>query len=299
MTTWTLDVQRGWQIGLALTVALGLVAAGAVIAAIRLPLAFWTFLLVVVALLAVSGAVVVGYRLRGLTQASYAMDRNALVIHWGGNEHQIPMAAVRGVQPGSELTGLKFRRGLRWPGHYVGFGEAPAFGPILFYATQPPAQQVIIRTEEMAYAISPADLEGFLTTFRERLEMGPTQEVKEVSTHPAFLDWVIWRDPLGLALLSSSTLLLFLLVGMLCSAYPYLPAQIALRVDPLGEAQLVAAAGRIFYFPVIGAIFLLVNGGLGGLLYRRERMAVYFLWGGLLMLQGLLWAAVLSVLLSQ
>ena len=37
------------------------------------------------------------YQLWGLINASYELDRNALVIHWGPVEHRIPMGNVRDV----------------------------------------------------------------------------------------------------------------------------------------------------------------------------------------------------------
>jgi hypothetical protein len=50
---------------------------------------------------------------------------------------------------------------------------------------------------------------------------------------------------------------------------------------------------------LLGVIFLVINGGLGLLLYHRERTATYFLWTGLLAVQGGLWAAAVSILMRQ
>ena len=47
---------------------------------------------------------------------------------------------------------------------------------------------------------------------------------------------------------------------------------------------------------LIGLLTLLVNGLLGGLTYRRERMASYLLWGGSILIQVLLWTAVFGIL---
>jgi len=297
--TWNLEVRWGWIIGLVIAAVLIAVTVALVVLAWMLPVTIWTFLMGVGAVGALVIIIRLIYQLWGLINAVYEMDRNAIVIHWGGTQHQIPMASVQAVLQGSDVTELRMQPGFRWPGYFVGLGEAPDIGHILFFATRPLKEQIIIRTSGMAYAISPKDRDAFLPAFRERLDMGPTQEVVESSQHPGFLDWPIWQDRLGLSVLLGSSLLLVLLVGVLCWRYPYLPPEIALRFGSTGEALLVAEASRIFYIALLGVIFLVINGGLGLLLYRRERTATYFLWMGLLAVQGGLWAAAVSILMRQ
>ncbi len=297
--TWNLEVRWGWIVGLAIVAVLIAVTVALVVLALIRPVTVWTFLMSAGAVGTLAVVIRLLYQLWGLINASYEMDRNAITIHWGGVQHKIPMASVGAVLNGAEVTGLRLHPGLRWPSYFVGTGEAKDIGPIMFFATQRLSSQIIIRTSGMAYAISPKDLEEFLQLLRERLDMGPTQEVEESSTHPRFLDWVIWKDRFGLTVLLGSVTLLVLLVGLLCWRYPYLPAEIAMRFSPSGEALLVAEASRIFYIAFLGVIFLLINGGLGLLLYHRERTAAYFLWSGLLAVQGGLWAAAISILLQQ
>jgi len=181
--TWELDIQRGWILDLGGTALLLASAIACVVLAFVVPLSLWTFLLGSGAVLLLGTSMRVGYQLWGLVNAAYEMDRNAILIHWGDTHHQIPMQAVQGVISGAELTDLRLAFGLRWPGYRVGLGQAAEIGPVLFYATAPVAQQVIIRTTGMAYAISPTALPEFLQALRERLEMGPTQEVQEISTY--------------------------------------------------------------------------------------------------------------------
>ncbi len=296
---WEVNVRRGWAIGLAIVVFLiGASIALVVWAAIE-PISIWTFLKSLGAIASLALGIWVVYQLWGLTNASYEMDRNAVVIHWGSIDYQIPMASVQAVFSGAELKGLRMRPGLRWPGHFVGTGVADDVGMVLFYATQPREKMAIIRTTGMAYAVSPDDMEEFLQAFKERLEMGPTQEVEERSAHPSFLDWEIWRDRIGLLTLSGSAILLVLLVGLLCLSYPHLPDTLVLRFTSEGAPLLTAGAPRIFYLPLVGAIFFLLNTTFGFLLYHRERVACYLLWIGLLVVQSGLWTAVLTILLRQ
>ena len=296
MTTWELDVRRGWYVGLGLVTLLVLMAAGLATLAVLNPVSILTFFLGLGVLGALAGAGVLIYWLWSLVHAFYTLDRNALVIHWGEYESQFSLAAVRSVFPGSELEGARLRGVVRWPGYCVGWGNASATGPLRFYAAAPLARQIILCTEDMAYAISPADPEGFLAALQERRQMGITQEIAAQTRHPAFMDWDIWRDRLALILLVSSGLLLTLLVGLLCWRYPSLPPEIALRINRAGEVLLSASSSRIFYFAFLSALFAVLN-GIGGLFfYHRERMVSYFLWGGLWVLQISLWIAVLMTL---
>ncbi len=294
--TWDVSIQRGWIIGLTLIAVLVATTVGLVVYSVTAPISIWLFLMSVLAVITLGSAIRFAYQLWGLITASYTMDRNAVVIHWGGVEYMVPMSEVREVMPGSELQNLRMRPGIRWPGCFIGIGKAAGIETILFYATQVPAQQVVLRTETVAYAISPVDLESFLAALGERLEMGPTQEIEERSTHPAFLDWDIWRDRWGLGLLLGSVALLVLLVGLLCWRFPYLPAEIGLRFTADGAPLLLTDKIRIFYLSLLGLIFICINGILGLLFYHRERTASYFLWSGLLAVLAALWAAVILLL---
>jgi len=222
--TWRLNIRTGWIVGLALAVILIGATVGLVVAAVVTPVSIRVFLLGLGACITLGLAIRVLTQLWGLINANYELDRNALVIHWGPIEHQIPMGSIRDVISGAKLENVRIRPSLRWPGYVVAFGKATApegdsepdetesadLDPILFYASAPLKHQIILRTDGITYAISPEDTEAFLVALRERLEMGPTQEVEEHSTHPAFLDWEIWRDRWSLAMLGCSVGLLIL-----------------------------------------------------------------------------------------
>lgn len=284
--------------GLVFLVGLVILAAGLVVLAILNPISILTFFLGLGAVAGAVGAVLVGYWLWGLIHAGYALDRNALVITWGDWEYQVPLAEVTEVLRGEEVEGLQLGGVIRWPGYFVGTGAAPDLGRILFFATAPPDEQVILRTPGGAYAVSPEDREAFLPALTERLEMGPTQEVQAEKKGPAFLDWSIWHDRLAMGLLGASTLLLVLLVAVLTWRYPHLPPEVVMQVDPSGRVLLVAQPERIFYLGLLGGIFALVNGGLGTYLYHRRRIAGYMLWIGLVLLLCALWVAVFAILFN-
>jgi len=296
VTEWHADLLTGLRVGVALIAAILLVVGGLIAWASTHPVTVWTFL---ASLAALAGLAVVGlmaYWLAGLVRSGYTLDRNELVIRWGASEQVIPTPRIERVLVGSELEGRVRFRGVRWPGHWVGYGEIEGLGPVLFYATVPPRRQVFIVTDGAVYGISPEDREGFLRTLQTRLQMGPTQLVEPVSRGPAFLEWDFWRDRLGLGVLGGALTMVLGLFGFLCARFPLLPRLLPLHFDATGNPDRLGPRGEVFFLPLIGLVVLLVNGALGGLLYRRERLAAHLLWGGAALVQVLLWAAVLGIL---
>jgi len=296
MTEWETDPQLGLRVGLAVIAALLLVDGGLIAWAASRPLSFWTFLVVLWVLASLGIIALLGYWLNGLVHSVYALDRNALTIVWGESQHVVPTPLIERVLLGSELEGQLRFRGVRWPGYWVGYGEIEGIGPTLMYATEPPQRQVFIVAQGVAYGISPEDPEGFLRTLQARLQMGPTQRVEPVSKGPAFLEWAFWRDRLGMALLGGAALAVLALFGFLSARFPALPRLLPLHFDATGAPDRLGPRQQVLFLPLIGLVVLAVNGGLGGVLYRRERVAAYLLWGGAGLAQLLLWAAVMGIL---
>ncbi len=296
MTTWALDIQRGWKWGLALLGLFLVLTAAMITIAVLTPLSLLTFLLGAGAAGALMLALYLGYLLWGLVHAVYALDRNGIYIAWGGYEYTIPLEAIEEIGPPPSERKLRWRLGLHWPGYLVGTAVDEEGREYRFLATQSAEGQLWIRTAQRTYVISPQDREGFLRAFEERRAMGPTQRVEEAATHPAFFDWPIWRDRSAMSLFLSAALLLLLFLAFLCWRVPHLPATLVLQWSPDGVPLLTAAPTRLFYLAVMGLLFLLVNGALGLWLYRREPRLAYFLWSAMLLLQAALWVALLTIL---
>jgi len=260
------------------------------------PMSFGTFVVGVGVLLGFALVGLIAYWVYGLAGASYSLDRNALVIHWGPSQQVIPAKEIERVLTGDEIVGEIHFRGGRWPGHWVGYGQIADLGETLFYATVPPRQQVFIATPGLVYAISPANREEFLQSLQKRLQMGPTQIVEQSSRRLSLLDWPIWSDRLGLALLGVGVLTLAGLLGMVCFRFPALPKLMPLHFGASGSPDRLGPRSEVFLIPLIGLLTLLTNGTLGGLLHGRNRVASYLLWGGAILVQLLVWTAVLGVL---
>jgi len=296
MTEWKTNAERGVRVGIGMMVIIVLIDVGLVwLAAIR-PLRIGTFIIGLAVLFSLGLLGLIGYWLHGLARSAYFLDRNALVIHWGLTEQIIPSGQIERVLTGDEIEGhIQFYGGI-WPSHCVGYGEVPGAGPALFYATVPPRYQIYIVTPGLTYGISPADREDFLESLHRRLQMGPTQIVEQSSRRPGFLNWTIWQDWLGLGLLATGFLALLVLIGLLCFQFPALPQLVPLHFDAAGRPDRLGIRSQVFTIPLIGLLALLLNGTLGGLVYRHERVASYLLWGGTVLIQVLVWIATVGVL---
>ncbi len=297
MTKWQTNKRQGMIVGVALTIAIVLVDIGLIsLVAMRRTVNLGTFTIGLAVLLSLGLLGLIIYWLVGLSRSLYLLDRNALIIQWGPSEQTIPTTQIERVLPGEEITGrIRFYGGF-WPGHCVGYGDVPGAGPTLFYGTDLPRHLIYIVTPALTYAISPANRTGFLDALKQRLEMGPTQAVEQSSKRPSILDWAIWHDRIGLAFLAVSIIALLALVALLCFRFPALPQMIALHFDAAGNPDRFGPRGQVFMTPLIGLLTLALNGTLGWLAYRRERMLSYLLWGGVVLVQVLVWTATIGIL---
>jgi hypothetical protein len=259
---------------------------------ISLP-AFVLLLLLVGSLLIL---ILLGYWLYGLLWSGYHVDRNAVVIRWGATTQVVPMESVTAVLSGDRVKGITNFRGPRWPGLRVGYGNIEEIGPTLFFTSGSVRRQVVLTTPALAYALSPADPEAFMETLRQRLSMGPTQSVEQVSRQPALFTWSFWSDRVGLALLVSALVLLVALFGYIALRYPSLADLQPLHFDSAGQPDRWGTRAQVFTLPFIGLLALIANGGLGFLLYERQRPAAYLLWSGAIGVQMLVWGATIGIL---
>lgn len=296
MTKWAINVGRGFGVGIGLMSFITLVNAALIGIAASQPISFGTFIVGVSVLFGFLLVGLIAYWVYGLVASSYRLDRNALVIHWGPSKQVIPANEIERVFTGDQIEERIRFYGAGWPGHWVGYGEIEDQGQALFYATDPPRKQIFVATPGLIYGISPADRQGFLESLQQRLQMGPTQVLEQSSQRPSVLDWPIWQDRLGLALLGLAALALASLLGLLTHRFPALPLLVPLHFGASGSPSRLGPRADIFLIPLIGFLTLLINGTLGGLLYRRDRVASYLLWGGSVLVQLLIWTAAVGLL---
>lgn len=258
---------------------------------INWPITFLTFVQGLLVLLSLPWLGLLGYWLYGLFTLKYHLDRNRLFIRWGPTWQVIPLPEIESVEIGSHVVLPLRYRGAWWPGYWAGHGEVVDVGLTLFYATAPVTRQVILVTPALGYAISPPDPEAFLREFNLRRRMGPTQWVEQSSRRPGFARWSFWSDQVAQGLLGLGGLTTAALFGRLCWRYPLLSTRLALHFDAQGQVDRIGQRSELFALPIIGLLVLAVDLILGFLLYRRERVGAYLVWGSAVAVHILLWLA--------
>ncbi|MEJ2211668.1 MAG: PH domain-containing protein [Anaerolineae bacterium] len=247
---------------------------------------FVSYLVGLIVLASLPILVALVYQVVSCLTLRYHLDRNGVV----------PIRDIQQVVPGHELKNPPVRRrGLRWPGHERGAGMVPGIGRTRFLATRGLAQQLLLVTPGLAFAISPDDLGGFMQGLAVRRELGPNRLLERALHKARPLTWSIWRDETAWVLLGAAVAINLALFGYLSARFPGLDFQLPLHFNNLGQADRIGVKMELFALPIIGIIILGTNLVLGLALYRRERAGSYLLWGAATAAQALFWLATFSI----
>jgi hypothetical protein len=160
----------------------------------------------------------------------------------------------------------------------------------LVFATRPPAEQVLIVTPGLTYAISPADRGAFVEEFRIRHRLGPVQALSQSADQPAWARRAIWHDRLALRLAALAAGLNLLAFAWLVWRYPGLGNMVPLQLtfDPTAHVAVPAALrprGAIWSLPLIGLAGMALNSLLAWLIHPRDRVAALLLLAGAVSLE--------------
>lgn len=256
----------------------------------------FSFLMGLAVLLSLPLLVGLIYQTASCLTLRYRLDRNGVMVRWGGSELTIPIRDIQRIVSGGQLGGVVVRRrGGRWPGHERGEGMVPGIGRTRFLATAPLAEQLLLVTPGLAVALSPDDPEGFLEAFASRQELGPNRLLEPEMRRAEWFSWRLWRDQTAWVLLGAATAVNLGLFGYLSARFPNLDAQLPLHFSAQGLPDRIGTKGELFALPIIGLIILGTNLLLGLALYRRERAGSYLLWGAAAAAQALFWLATFSI----
>jgi hypothetical protein len=255
-----------------------------------------TFVMGLVFLLSVPLLIFLVYQTLSLVTLRYFLDRNGLVVRWIGTQQIIPIRDIARIMSGRTLGDAVVQRsGLRWPGHERGQGLVPGIGRTRFLATRPLTAQRIHVTPGQAFGISPRDPEVFLHAFEARRELGPNRLLEQEVRHAPFYAWSLWTDQTAWILIGTALVINLALFGYLSVRLAGLDLQLPLHFNSQGLADRIGTKMELFALPIIGLIILGTNLVLGLILYRRERVGSYLLWGGAAAAQILFWLAILSI----
>jgi hypothetical protein len=225
----------------------------------------------------------------------YHLNRNGLEIQWGLTQHRIPFENIENVIPGQDVSTSTRFWGLNIFGLRLGWGRWPERGLLKFYATAPVSDSVLVVTAERTYVISPRQSTRFLQAWQERQTLGPTQHWPAEVRRSWPLNTPLLVDRLAWGLLGIAFLLWLALLGYIAFTFTELPSVLPVHFNTLGRADRIAEKSTLLILPAVGAIVLIANALLGELVYRREKLAAYFLWGSAIVMQVCLWVALLTI----
>lgn len=286
---WKPRRSAGGAVGVAAIAFLLIIAMWFTLTALNNPVSLSSFLVVVLTILSLSLAAWVGYLVYGYFTLRYSLDRNALIIRWASSKQIIPLDQIVETRKGRELSNrISKSPRFRWWGYMVGLGRISGVGNTLFYATSPLRGQVIISTSSLNYAISPPDIEGFLSDLDSYRRVGTLRPLNEKSERSAFADHPFWRDRTAHSLIGLGILVNALLFAYISWRYRGLPDLLPLHFDSQGVADIISPRDEIFRIPTAGLLILCVNLAIGALAHRRERPAAYILFGAIVATQVLL-----------
>ena len=233
----------------------------------------------------------------------YRVDRNGLAIWWGASKLTVPMERIQAVMPGHEIDAhgdealewVTFR-GIGWAGLRAGHARLSNDTLASVFTTLPLAQSTFVLTPDHAYILSPDSSDAFVEAWRVRRPLGPTQYWQEKEERVQLLGLPIWHDRLSWVLIGFSLLANLALNIYLALVFDRLPSMLSFHFDVLGRADRIASRSEIMRLPQVALLMLLLDLGVGFVIYRHERIAAYLIWGGGLILQFLLWGAAITII---
>jgi len=247
--------------------------------AVKRPLGPGTVLLGGFSLLLLAAGAVLLYRLWALHTLDYWVERDAIHIHWNGEEAVIPLPDIREIGQARAQLQPKWQQ---WPQQWIRADEAQ---DIISYASQPPEHCLAIVTDEETYLISPDDQLAFIDAYEQRREFGPARKLKQVIYLAPWRQHWLLTDRLAQVLLFGGLLLGLVVLAYTIWRFPQLPETIAIHFNARGEPDLLSPRRSIFLPTGIALLIGFLNAAIGFALYEYQRFFSYILWSVSLILQ--------------
>jgi hypothetical protein len=251
---------------------------------------------ILAALLAISLTPIFIYQTYALQRARYILGRDGISIYWGLRREDIPINLVNWVGSADQNRMKLTKPFFRLPGAVLGV-QTQADGKAVEYLAARDSKLVMIVTPERIYAISPANEDEFLQSYRRLTEFGSLAPIQSISDYPAALLARSWADQPARALILTSAIFavgLILLVSLTIPSHPFT----ALRLNPDGTPVELVPGIRILLLPVMNTFFFIADLLLGWFFYRREdtRSLGYLMWASSVLTSLLFSGAVFFIL---
>ncbi len=238
-----------------------------------------TFLLYLLgALLAIASLPVLVYRVYALQQARYVLARDGIKLFWGLRREEIPIDTVSWVVSVTQNQMTLSKPFFRIPGAILGVQTQANGMPVEFLASSE-KNLVVIVTSSRTFAISPANMTEFLSTYRKLAEFGSLAPIQSASVYPTFLLARSWADRPARILLITSAVLALGLIGWVSLSIPNHPMT-ALRLNADGSPVELVPGIRLLLLPVLNTFFFIADLLLGLFFYRRKdtQSLGYLMW---------------------
>lgn len=208
------------------------------------------------------------------------------------------VASVKSSEPAaSQNKAYQVRlKGLRWPGYYFTKGNFAPLGTVQFYSTADFARTVVVRTDTATYALSPRDLQLFVSELKLRRKLGATEQVAEGLKPGAFLAHPLWHDWVGRGLLAFGILCNLALFLYLLWRFPDLPQNIEIHFNKFGDPDRIGVASDLMWLPAAGLVAVVVNSVLGAWLQVRDKVPAYLLYAASIVVQITVAVALAAIL---
>ncbi len=216
----------------------------------------------------------------------YWVDRNAITVRWANTRQVIPQESIRRVIRGG-VENLSRTAWLFWPAPYLGGGgRALGLLNIFMLSTRPLPECLLLETDDAVFALSPADMDGFLASLQVRHSLGPVAAVEHAVLRSTPWDRIFHRQATGIVLLVAGLAGVLALFGALMWQFPNLPDALAFHYNTDGIPDVVREKSALFLLPMIGLIAWLANGIWGAwMALHGQRTGAYMLWGGAVIVQ--------------
>jgi len=219
------------------------------------------------------------YTFYALHRSEYILERGGIILNWGWRTESIPIEEVDWIYRVEDLETAPHLPIIHWPGAVTGVRRFQR-GPEVEYISSSTKGLVIIAASERYYAISPRQVNEFISAYHELTELGAISPISPESVQPALiLSEVIKIKPILWILFGGGLLNISLLIWTLL----VIPSRVLvpLGFTPGGVPHDSLDSVRLVLFPILNTTAYLANLILGLFLFRNQenRFLAYLLWG--------------------
>jgi len=219
------------------------------------------------------------YTLYALHRSEYILERGGIKLHWGWRTESLPMEDVDWVYRVEDLETAPHLPIIHWPGAVTGVRRFQR-GPEVEYLSSSTKGLVVIAAGERYYAISPKQVNDFISAYHELTELGAISPISPESVQPALILSEVFKiKPILWILIGGGLLNISLLIWTLL----VIPSRdlVSLGFTPGGVPHDSLDSVRLVLFPILNTTAYLANLILGLFLFRNQenRFLAYLLWG--------------------